>query len=58
MINIANIVICNHNLNYMFYLEFSVHVSVVKQAIAVEEMLFSLPGRLHGGRCYSLQGFV
>jgi len=39
----------NQSLNYIFYLEFLVHISTVKEDIAYEEMLFcSLHGKLCG----------
>jgi hypothetical protein len=34
------LLMCNQNLNYIFYLEFSVHVLMAKQDVATEETVF------------------
>jgi hypothetical protein len=35
------LLICNQNLDFIFYLIFFIHVSVIKRAITAEEMLFA-----------------
>ena len=54
--------ICNQSLNYIFYLEFIVHVAMFKQGIAYEEMLFAVcmasSTVLHAAVCRDLSWFA